>query len=222
MQSVGFPEDDRTARARIRDVAIAAFAREGVAATSVKAIAAEAEVSPALVFHHFGSKQGLRAACDAYVLAVVDEQKRRAMRGGPNLDVFATLQQEAEGPPVLHYLARMLADGSHEATALIDGMVDVAMASFEEGIRSGVFRPIEQPRDLSVVLVLWSLGLLVLHDHAERLLGVDITGDAEQRGRYVRVALEALRGLFTDEAYEHGRRMLAGEGSEKEGSDERP
>jgi hypothetical protein len=64
--------------------------------------------------------------------------------------------------------------------------------------------------------VLWSLGLLVLRDHAERLLGVDITGPAEQRGRYVRVAMEALRSLFTDEAYEHGRRVLAAE--EKEGS----
>jgi AcrR family transcriptional regulator len=216
MKSVSVRDEDRTARARIRDAAIARFAEQGAAATSVKTIAADAGVSTALVFHHFGSKPGLRAACDDYVLAVIDEQKRQTMRAGPQLDVLGALEQGADGPPVLHYLARMLADRSAEAAALVDGMVDVGVAALEEGVRSGVLKPIEEPRDLSVVLVLWSLGLLVLRDHAERLLGVDITGTAEQRGRYVRVAMEALRSLFTDEAYEHGRRVLAAE--EKEGS----
>jgi TetR/AcrR family transcriptional regulator, regulator of cefoperazone and chloramphenicol sensitivity len=213
-------KEDRTARARIRDAAIARLAEHGAAATSVKAIAADVGVSPALVFHHFGSKAGLRAACDAYVLGVVEEQKRQALRAGPQLDVFGALRQEAEGPPVLPYLARMLADGSEAAAALVDGMVEVAEASWQEGVRSGVLKPVEDPRELSVVLVLWSLGLLVLRDHAERLLGVDITGAAEDRGRYVRVALEALQGLFTEEAYEHGRRVLAGDRNEREGRDD--
>ena len=53
---------DKTARARIRDAAIRRFARDGVAATSLKAIAADAGVSPPLVVHHFGSKAGLREA----------------------------------------------------------------------------------------------------------------------------------------------------------------
>ena len=211
-------DSDRTARARIRDAAIAAFAERGVAATSVKAVAADAGVSTALVFHHFRSKAGLRAACDAHVLAVLDQQKRQAMRAGPHLDVFAALRQAAEGPPVVHYLARMLSDRSSEAAALVDGLVDVSVAALEEGVRSGVLQPVEQPRDLSAVLVLWSLGLLVLHDHAERLLGVDVTGDAAQRSRYMAVAMEALRGLFTDEAYEHGRRALAGDVGEREAS----
>lgn len=211
VKSVPVRDEDRTARARIRDAAIARFAAQGAAATSVKTIAADAGVSTALVFHHFGSKAGLRAACDEYVLAIIEEQKRRALRAGPQLDVLGSLQQEAEGPPVLPYLARMLTDRSSEAAALVDGMVEVGVAALEEGVRSGVLKPTEQPKDLSAVLVLWSLGLLALRDHAERLLGVDITGNAVQRGRYVRVAMEALRGLFTDEAFEHGRRALADE-----------
>ena len=212
-------DDDRTARARIRDAAISAFAERGFAATSAKAVAAAAGVSPALVFHHFGSKAGLRAACDAHVLAVLNEQKQQALRAGPQVDMFAALRQAAAGPPVVHYLARMLTDGSSEATALVDGLVDVSRAALEEGVRSGVLHPVDEPRDLSVVLVLWSLGLLVLRDHAERLLGVDITGDAEQRARYVAVAMEALRGMFTDEAYQHSRQALAGK---EEAGDGRP
>lgn len=212
-------EEDRTARARIRDAAIAAFA-EGGATTSVKVIAGRVGVSPALVFHHFGSKAGLRAACDAYVVAVVEQQKRRVLREGPHADLLGALQRDAADVPVLRYLARMLADGSPEADALVDGLVEAAMASWEEGVRSGVFQPTDQPRDLNAVLVLWSLGLLVLHEHAERLLGVDIIGAPEHRGRYARVAVDALRGLFTEEAYAHSRQALAGDPPEKEGADD--
>ncbi|QBI20216.1 TetR/AcrR family transcriptional regulator [Egibacter rhizosphaerae] len=213
-------EEDRTARARIRDAAIARFAAHGAASTSVKEIAGDVGISPALVFHHFGSKEGLRTACDEHVVAVLNEQKQAAMREGPQLDVFEALRQAADGPPVMRYLGRMLAEGSEQARPLVDGMVDVAMAALEEGARSGMLEPIDEPRDLSVVLVLWSLGLLVLHDHAERLLGVEIAGTPEDRARYVRVAIEALRGLFTEEAYHHSRAQLAGDSLEKEEADD--
>lgn len=84
-----------------------------------------------------------------------------------------------------------------------------------------MLRAVDDPRDLNVVLVLWSLGLLTLKDHAQRLLGIDITGDATQRARYVRIAMEALRGLFSTEAYETGRQMPAGADRRKAGDDER-
>jgi TetR/AcrR family transcriptional regulator, regulator of cefoperazone and chloramphenicol sensitivity len=208
MESVTAAQQDRTARARIRDAAIGRFAQHG-SAISVKAIAEDAGVSTALVFHHFGSKEGLRSACDEYVLATIEEQKLRSLQQGAQLDVLGALRDEASGQPVLAYLARMLTEGSDHAVTLVDGMVDVAVTSYEEGVRSGVLRPVDRPRDLNAVLVLWSLGLLVLREHAERLLGGDITGAVQDRARYVRVALDALRGLFTDEAYEHGRRALA-------------
>lgn len=220
MDATPTPDDDRTARARIRDAAIARFADRGAARTSVKEVAANAGVSPALVFHHFGSKEGLREACDEHVVALVEQQKRKALSEGPNLDVLAALRAQDDGPPLLRYVARMVADGSPRAATLVDGMVDVTVASLEEGVRSGVMVPTDEPRDLSVVLALWSLGLLVLQDHAERLLGVDITGAPEDRGRYVRVAMLALRGLFTEEAFEHAQRMLRDSTDEKERADE--
>jgi AcrR family transcriptional regulator len=66
MRSTG--SDDLTTRARIRDAAIVLFGRDGFPATSVRAIATAAAVSPALVLHHFGSKDELRAACDTYIV----------------------------------------------------------------------------------------------------------------------------------------------------------
>ena len=69
-------DDDLTARARIRDAAVARFGRDGFG-VGVRAIAADAGVSAALVIHHFGSKDGLRAECDAFVLDAVRQREVR-------------------------------------------------------------------------------------------------------------------------------------------------
>src|SRR5215813_4115516 len=58
--------EDLTARARIRDAALTLFAERGIEASTIRDIAAAAGVSSGLVRHHFGSKEALRDACDAY------------------------------------------------------------------------------------------------------------------------------------------------------------
>ncbi|HEU4808517.1 MAG TPA: helix-turn-helix domain-containing protein, partial [Homoserinimonas sp.] len=65
------PPEDATTRSRIRDAAVVLFGREGYARTSVRAIAQHAQVSPALVIHHFGSKEGLRQECDQHIVAEI-------------------------------------------------------------------------------------------------------------------------------------------------------
>ena len=49
-------------RARMLDAAIACYVREGIAATSLRAIAAEAAVTPALLHYYFGDKAQLQQA----------------------------------------------------------------------------------------------------------------------------------------------------------------
>ena len=49
-------------RARMLDAAIACYVREGIAATSLRAIAAEASVTPALLHYYFGDKAQLQQA----------------------------------------------------------------------------------------------------------------------------------------------------------------
>jgi len=68
------PLSDLTARARIVDAATAVFAEQGASA-SVRAIAAAAGVSPALITHHFGTKDALKAECDQRVLDAYTELK---------------------------------------------------------------------------------------------------------------------------------------------------
>lgn len=200
------PDEDRTSRARIRDAAIARFADQGVAATSLKVIAEDAGVSAPLVVHHFGSKEGLRAACDAYVAAVIREGKQQVMAQGPQLDPLGALRRSAQGPPVLAYLARTLGDGSPQVAAVLDELVEDAVAYMEEGVRTGLLKASDHPRGRAVVLTLWSLGAVMLHEHAERWLGVDLTADPEHATAYLLPAVEILsRGVFADEVYEHVR-----------------
>jgi AcrR family transcriptional regulator len=168
------PTDDRTTVARIRDAAIECFAEYGVAGTTARKVAETAGVSPGLVIHHFDSMDGLRAACDRYVAAAIQHQKQELMTAGPNLDVLAAIRRPGLGP-LMGYLARVLTDDSPEVADLVDGLVDDAEGYISQGVESGMIKPTDEPRGRAVLLTIWGLGALVLHDHLDRLLGVDLT-----------------------------------------------
>ncbi len=62
-RSVGRPQRDaRDLRPQLLDAAIACFVRQGMAATSLRAIATEADVTPALLHYYFGDKAQLQEA----------------------------------------------------------------------------------------------------------------------------------------------------------------
>ena len=170
----GDPEfEDLTARARIRNAALAHFAERGVKATTIRGVAHDAGVSASLVQHHFGTKDGLRDACDAYVL----EQLRRNVkvgitdRGVGDAEFVSSAYQTA--PLVMRYLVRALTDGSPAGAALFDEMV----ALTEEYLAN---RAQDQPpgravgtRDHAAVFTAMKLGVTVLHQHLSRALDVD-------------------------------------------------
>lgn len=184
---------DFTARARIRDAALARFGADGIAGASVRAIAADAGVSPALVVHHFGSKEGLRRACDEHVLAAMDVDD--------DLDVTALADLLAAATPVRRYLARALLDGAESATALFTTIVDRTERWLADGEAAGQVRPTGDARARAVVYVAWQLAPLVLGEQVGRLLGGDPAEPATAT-RGARAGLEMLtRGVFTDDRW---------------------
>lgn len=196
-------EDDRSTPARIRDAAIRCFADRGVDRASVRTIAEAAGVSPALVIHHFGSKDRLRVACDRHVAALIREQKSGSMQAGGGVDPVAALRTYGDGPPLLAYLARTLTDGSPHVSELLEELVADAVAYMATGEANGLLRPSDDPHGRAAVLLLWSMGALVLHEQASRLLGVDLLGASDQLLGYLRPALEVMgRGVLTEEAYQ--------------------
>ena len=99
--------DDRTARAVIRDEALRLFADRGPDGVSVRQIAAAAGVSPGLVLHHFGSKEGLRQAVDKHVLGLFER-----MLGAVTGEDAAGLYGPAASGPVAEVIVKYLPAGS--------------------------------------------------------------------------------------------------------------
>lgn len=192
---------DRSGRERILDAAISRFAAQGVAGTSLKVIAEEAGVSQGLVVHHFGSKEGLREACDAQVLDAIRGQMRAAAAEGAQLDVLEAFRRRQEQhASALPYLARALADGHTSVGDLVDELAEETVRATEQNVANGTYVPTDHPRERALVLLIWSLGAVVLHEHVQRLLGAELAGEPKALLPYLRGATEILtNGLFTNE-----------------------
>jgi TetR/AcrR family transcriptional regulator, regulator of cefoperazone and chloramphenicol sensitivity len=186
VQAIGDPGfEDLTARARIRDAALRLFAERGIDGATIRDIARAAGVSGGLVRHHFGSKEGLRDACDAHALQRLMAIKEQAVLEGRMADPGFL---PAAHPTILllyRYLARSMVDGSKAAASMFDDMVEVAEQWLDRHNpgQSG------DPRAYAAVLVAMQTGLLVLHEHLSRALGADIFGP-EGHLRMIRAAID--------------------------------
>jgi TetR/AcrR family transcriptional regulator, regulator of cefoperazone and chloramphenicol sensitivity len=166
------PVDDLTARARTRDAALVLFGEHGYRGTSIRDVARAAGVSPGLVQHHFGSKAGLREACDAHVLATLratSEQKLE--REEFDADFVAVLYETSQ--PVVRYIARGLTEGWPGASRWFDEAVAATASwlalTWPDRFPAGS----ERARQRAATMTAMGLGTIVLHTHLARWFGVD-------------------------------------------------
>jgi AcrR family transcriptional regulator len=167
--------DDLTAVARIRDAAIERFGEHGFG-VGLRSIADAAGVSAALVIHHFGSKDGLRKACDDYVAEEVRIGKSEAMNSSDPATWFAAMAEIEEYAPLMAYLVRSMQSGSDLAKMMWQRMIDNAEEYLEEGVRNGLLKPSRDPRARAKYLGLSSGGgfflYLQMHDNPTDLRAV--------------------------------------------------
>lgn len=196
---------DLNRRARIRDAAIDLVAEGGYGALTARAVAQRAGVSPGSVLHHFGSMGGLRQACDHHVTGQIRAHKMTALREGINLNPMTAISSPHTSR-WFRYLVAALTGKSIEVAGLVDELVTDTENYLAEGERIGVIRSSADPRARAVVLTLHSLGALVMHDHLERLLGVDLMAsptDNDGMQRFAAPLVELYReGLLSDTARE--------------------
>lgn len=182
--------EDLTARARIRETALARFTADGFEKATLRAIAADAGVSPALVVHHFGSKDGLRAACDDHVVSTITSIMEPWFRRPHDLAAQPSSLVElfADSLHLLGYVGRALVEGGERADGLVDRFVDLTEQMLADAQTRGAIRPSDDPRARAAVVVLWDLVVVVLGSHLARALGED---DMQAvMARYGKVAIE--------------------------------
>ena len=171
--------DDRTSRAIIRDAALCLFADHGADGVTVRQIAAAAGVSPGLVIHHFGSKEGLRDEVDAHVVRTIEAiLKVLAKKRSPTPDslqsvVEAVVQHFPPDSAIPGYVRRLLLDGSRAGRVLFRRLFAVGQTTVDELLKSGLAVPGADPRVRTAFLMANDLAVLLLRDHLTDLLGVD-------------------------------------------------
>ncbi|BBZ71359.1 TetR/AcrR family transcriptional regulator [Mycobacterium paraseoulense] len=136
---------DLTAAARIRDAAIEQFGEHGFG-VGLRAIAEAAGVSAALVIHHFGSKDGLRKACDDYIAEEIRTSKSEALKSNDPATWFAQMAEIESYAPMMAYLVRSMQSGGELANMLWRRMIDNAEEYLDEGVRAGTIKPSRDPR----------------------------------------------------------------------------
>jgi AcrR family transcriptional regulator len=161
---------------------------------SLRAIAAEAGVSPALVIHHFGSKEGLRQACDAFVVSLISGNETALAESA---GLAAVLKAD---PAVRRYMARAFLDGSPEAATLFDQIVKLVTAWLAAGERAGWVQPAADQKARAALYVTWLFAPFVFEAHLARVLGIPDLHNLEATLHLSRVAQAMLRhGVFTED-----------------------
>ncbi len=182
--------DDRTARARIRDEALALFAERGPDAVTVRDIAAAAGVSPALVVRHYASKDGLRTAVDDHVAQIFEVMLAQVTEppAGDVLDPAAlpTLADMVAGnlpagSPVPAYLGRLLLAGGPVGSALFRRLYAAARNALAAMARAGSADIGEDPEVRAAILLANDLAVLILRAHLRDVLGADPLSAAGMR-----------------------------------------
>lgn len=165
-RAVGRPQRDASdLRPQLLDAAIACFVREGMAATSLRAIATEAGVTPALLHYYFGDKAQLQeAVIQERVLPAFAGVRDEVLRGGD--DVAALIAGFVRGVnaviamhpwlPAL-WVREVLCEGGALRellfTHLAPQMPQMLAQRFAEAQRAGKLNPDIDPRLLVTSLV---------------------------------------------------------------------
>jgi AcrR family transcriptional regulator len=159
--------DDLTARARIRDAAIDLFAERGFGQATVRDIAQAAGVSSGLLRHHFGSKDGLREACDEYAMARTAELRAAMLQDGRLSDhaFMGTVQPVAMR--LQRYLVRSMVD--NPSPVVFERMVEAG-----EDWLAGTDIKTADPKAYAAVIVAMQIGMFLLRDQIGRSIGADL------------------------------------------------
>jgi TetR/AcrR family transcriptional regulator, regulator of cefoperazone and chloramphenicol sensitivity len=180
--------------------ALQVFGEHGIDATSLREVARVAEVSPALIVHHFGGKQGLIAAVDETALlefgAAYGSEETATGRGLLHQRAEETARVIRERPDVCTYLGRALVEATPGSAGLFQVMIEGGRKEIDLREEKGALRADADPlwATLQHFFLIWApLSFLPL---LEQALGRSLLSD-EILDRWVAANVNLLeRGLY--------------------------
>jgi AcrR family transcriptional regulator len=192
-------------RANLIEVATNAFARDGFATTSLRSIAKEAGVSPALVVHHFGSREKLVEECIVKSLGLWVSEKQQFVDVSLSTSLSQWQSSVDQHGSKLQFFRQVLLAGGEPANILFSRMVQEAQMVIDSQVEKGQIRKLENRDDLALLMTLNGLAPLLLQEQMANLLGQSLA----QTGLTDRLA------KTTDEVYRRGIYKSSDSGSGK-------
>ena len=166
-----------TTREQLLTIAVEMFAANGFAQTSLRAIAKQAGVSPALLVHHFGTKDALIKEAIAITLGhwVADEKAAMLDDESNQLSHWQTVM--AKGATPLSFFRQVLLAGGEYSQRLFAAAVSESENLLEQMKSAGRLRDVKDPKTTALMLTLSGLGSVLFMDHIERILGGSIASE---------------------------------------------
>ncbi len=194
--------DDRSTPARIRDAAVELVGRQGWDRTTTRQIAEAASVPVGLVNYHFGSKDGLRQACDDWVISALAEDKGLILGAGPLPRMDTYLDDHPELRPITEYIGQCMRSGGAVAETFYERMVEMTQEMMTLAADAGTFRRYDDPYAAAVILVAFGAGASLFNTTIARLLGGTNLLDSATYNRYAMTTVDLFtHPLITDERY---------------------
>jgi len=126
------------------------------------------------VRHHFGSKDELRKACDAYALEAQHTYADQAMTDEGLNDPKTVTEARDPLHPLQRYLARALIDESEAAGQIFDEMVAMTEQSLRQADKQRPDPPVADLRTRAALMVAMALGIPAFQAHISRSIGAGI------------------------------------------------
>jgi len=171
----------------------------------VRAIATDAGVSPALVIHHFGSKDGLRAACDDHLTSAIDDLAQHAASHLEAVDLLDLMSRTPQLTPLVPYMIQTITEGGDFAAKLWDRLVQDTETYLTAAVSAGKVRPTGNERARAEVLSTLKLGMYLLSRYIMPTPTGGQSGDLDIpaiSARFTVPTLELLtHGMFTTSEY---------------------
>ena len=154
------------------------FADKGFDSVTVRDLALASEVSVGLINHHFGSKEGLREAVDAYFIAQFEDALKGAAPEQINTPEDHAVvidhwieRHEKDWPTIVAYFRRAVLEESDWGFSLFERFYGFVQASVTRMDADGQIAPQVDRLWLPLLWLYMEIGTMIFDPYVKRLLG---------------------------------------------------